>query len=158
MIIDSSVVLAILRDEPERATFVAAINDAEERNLSAASLVECSVVLDSRYGAVSITALDHFIAEAGIDIIPVDANQARLARLGFRRFGRGRHPARLNFGDCFSYALSRALEQPLLFKGRGFVQTDVECHPASGKAGQVNEPAAIYEVQPRRRSSRSKRA
>ena len=158
MVIDSSAILAILLNEPQKPTFIAAISAAEERSLSAASLVECSVVLDSRYGAISITALDHFIAEAGIDIIPVDANQARLARLGFRRFGKGNHPARLNFGDCFSYALSRALEQPLLFKGRDFSQTDVEYHPASGKAGQVNEQAATYDVQPRRRSSRSKRA
>jgi len=90
------------------------------------------MILESRYGADGVRDLDLFIAKAQVSLVPVDEEQADLARRAYRKFGKGRHPAGLNFGDCFSYALSRALELPLLFKGNDFSQTDVECHPASG--------------------------
>jgi len=90
------------------------------------------MILESRYGPDGVRDLDLFIAKAQVSLMPVDEEQADLARRAYRKFGKGRHPAGLNFGDCFSYALSRALELPLLFKGNDFSQTDVECHPASG--------------------------
>jgi ribonuclease VapC len=90
------------------------------------------MILESRYGADGVRGLDLFIAKAQVTLAPVDEDQAHLARRAFQKFGKGRHPAGLNFGDCFSYALSRALDEPLLFKGNDFSQTDVDCHPASG--------------------------
>ena len=89
------------------------------------------MILESRYGADGVRDLDLFIAKAQVSLIPVDEEQADLARRGFRKYGKGRHPAGLNFGDCCCYALSKALEAPLLFKGNDFSQTDVNCHPAS---------------------------
>jgi len=125
MVIDTSALLAILQDEPERRSFNEAIEATARRLMSAATFLECSMILESRYGAEALRDLDHFIARAQITIVPVDVEQARIARDAFRRFGKGRHPAGLNFGDCFSYALSSALTAPLLFKGRDFLQTDV---------------------------------
>lgn len=125
MVIDPSAVLAILQDEPERRAFNELIEAASERRLSAASLVELSIVVEVRLGAEGIRDLDLFLATAGIEPIAFDAVQARLAREAFRRFGKGRHPAGLNLGDCFSYALARMLDEPLLFKGDDFPLTDV---------------------------------
>lgn len=125
MVIDTSALLAILQDEPERRSFNEAIEAADRRLMSAATFFECSMILESRYGAEALRDFDHFIARAQITIVPVDVEQARIARDAFRRYGKGRHPAGLNFGDCFSYALSGALTAPLLFKGRDFAQTDV---------------------------------
>ena len=132
MVLDTSAILAILQAEPERRTFNEAIEAAESRSLSTASFVECSMILESRYGADGIRDLDLFIAKAQVSLVPVDEEQADLARRAFRKYGKGRHPAGLNFGDCFSYALSQALNEALLFKGNDFSQTDVECHKASG--------------------------
>jgi ribonuclease VapC len=131
MVLDTSAVLAILQNEPERRQFNEAIDAAETRSLSTASFVECSMIVESRYGADGVRDLDLFIAKAQISLAPVDEEQANLARRAFRKYGKGRHPASLNFGGCFSYALSKALQEPLLFKGNDFSQTDVECHPAS---------------------------
>jgi ribonuclease VapC len=132
MVLDTSAIVAILQDEPERRKFNEAIEEAESRSLSTASFVECSMILESRYGADGIRDLDLFIAKAQVSLIPVDEEQADLARRAFRKYGKGRHPAGLNFGDCFSYALAQALDEALLFKGNDFSQTDVECHQASG--------------------------
>jgi ribonuclease VapC len=132
MVLDTSAILAILQDEPERRKFNEAIEAAESRSLSTASFVECSMILESRYGADGIRDLDLFIAKAQVSLIPVDEEQADLARRAFRKYGKGRHPAGLNFGDCFSYGLSQALHEALLFKGNDFPQTDVECHKDSG--------------------------
>jgi ribonuclease VapC len=132
MVLDTSAILAILQDEPERRKFNEAIEAAESRSLSTASFVECSMILESRYGADGIRDLDLFIAKAQVSLVPVDEEQADLARRAFRKYGKGRHPAGLNFGDSFSYALAQALDEPLLFKGNDFSQTDVECHHASG--------------------------
>lgn len=131
MVIDTSALLAILQDEPERHSFNEAIEADDARSLSTASFLETSMILESRFGADGVRDLDYFIARAQISLLSVDAEQARIARDGFRKYGKGRHPAGLNFGDCFSYALSRSLEQSLLFKGNDFPQTDVERHPAS---------------------------
>ena len=131
MVLDTSAVLAILQNEPERRQFNEAIEAADTRSLSTASFVECSMILESRYGADGVRDLDLFIAKAQVSLVPVDEEQADLARRAFRKYGKARHPAGLNFGDCFSYALSKALEEPLLFKGNDFAHTDVNCHSAS---------------------------
>ena len=89
------------------------------------------MIVESRYGSDGIRDLDLFIAKAQIELIAVDAEQAHLARQAFRQFGIGRHPAGLNFGDCFSYALARSLADPLLSKGSDFGKCDIESHPAS---------------------------
>jgi ribonuclease VapC len=131
MVLDTSAVLAILQDEPERRKFNEAIEAAETRSFSTASFVECSMILESRYGADGVRDLDLFIAKAQISLVAVDEEQADLARRAFRKYGKGRHPAGLNFGDCFSYALAQALDEALLFKGNDLSQTDVEPHPAT---------------------------
>ena len=131
MVLDTSAILAILQDEPERRRFNEAIEAAETRSLSTASFVECSMILESRYGADGVRDLDLFIAKARVSLVAVDEEQADLARQAFRKYGKGRHPAGLNFGDCFSYALAQSLNEPLLFKGTDFPQSDVPCHPAS---------------------------
>jgi len=125
MVIDSSALLAILYNEPERRAFNEAIGVAESRVMSAATFVEVSIVIDSRFGAEGLRDLDLFIERAGIKIVPVDREQAYVARGAFSRFGKGRHAAGLNYGDCFSYALAMVLGEPLLFKGGDFGQTDV---------------------------------
>jgi ribonuclease VapC len=125
MVVDTSALVAILQDEPERRAFNEAIESAETCSMSTATLVEVSIVIESRYGAGGIRDLDHFIAKAGIILVPVDVDQAQLARRAFGQFGKGRHPAALNYGDCFSYALARALGEPLLFKGSDFALTDI---------------------------------
>ncbi len=131
MVLDTSAVLAILQNEPERRRFNEAIDAAETRSLSTASFVECSMIVESRYGTDGVRDLDLLIAKAQISLISVDEEQANLARRAFRKFGKGRHSAGLDFGDCFSYALSKAIQEPLLFKGNDFSQTDVDCHPGS---------------------------
>ena len=133
MIIDTSALLAILQDEPERSDFNRLIEGAEARLLSTASFVETSIVIESRYGAAGVRDLDLFIDRAGIELVDVDLEQARLARHGFERFGKGRHDAGLNFGDCFAYGLAIASGQALLFKGDDFSKTDVVSAAASGQ-------------------------
>jgi ribonuclease VapC len=131
MVIDTSALLAILQNEPERRAFNEAIEAAETRFLSAASFVESSMIVESRYGADGIRDLDLFIAKAQLELVAVDVEQAHLARQAFRNFGKGRHPAGLNFGDCFSYALARSLAEAVLYKGADFGGCDIESHPAS---------------------------
>jgi ribonuclease VapC len=125
MVIDTSALLAILLDEPERHAFNEALEAADRTLLSAASYVEASILLESRRGPEAAAALDTFLAKADIEIHPVDRAQAQAARDAFRRFGKGRHAAGLNFGDCFAYALAYTLAEPLLFKGEDFGRTDV---------------------------------
>lgn len=125
MVIDTSAMLAILQDEPERRIFNEAIEAADSRLISAASFVECSIVVETRVGADGVRDLDLFLSKAGIEIVPVDAEQADLARRAYRQYGKGRHPAGLNFGDCFSYALAKLTDDTLLFKGDDFSQTDI---------------------------------
>jgi ribonuclease VapC len=125
MVVDTSALLAILQDEPERAAFNKAMEMADSRFISIASFVEVSIVIDARYGAEGLLGLDRFLRRAQIELAVVDQEQGRLARDAFRRFGKGRHPAGLNFGDCFAYALATALGHPLLYKGEDFSKTDV---------------------------------
>jgi ribonuclease VapC len=125
MILDTSALLAILQDEPERRSFNACIEAAASRSMSTATFVETSIVIGARYGAEGLRDLDLFIAKAGIALMPVDAEQAHVARDAFLRFGKGRHAAGLNYGDCFAYALALTLGEPLLYKGTDFSRTDV---------------------------------
>ena len=125
MVLDTSAVLAILQDEPERRAFNEAIEAADSRSLSVASLVEASIVIEARYGAEGVRHLDQFLDRADVAVVAVDVEQGKIARQAFSRFGRGRHAAGLNFGDCFSYALAQALGEPLLYKGEDFSLTDV---------------------------------
>ncbi len=125
MVIDTSALLAILQDEPERRTFSEAIEAAETRSMSAATFVETSIVIESRYGPAGLRDLDALIATAAIAVVTVAADQAQISRAAFSQFGKGRHPAGLNYGDCFAYALAKALGEPLLFNGGDFARTDV---------------------------------
>jgi ribonuclease VapC len=123
--IDTSALIAIFRQEPEAETFLTAIVRAEARALSAVSLLEASMVMSG--GAISppFAPLDAFLAEADIELAPFDAEQASLARVAFLRFGKGRHRAGLNFGDCAAYALAMSRRAPLLYKGDDFPHTDI---------------------------------
>jgi ribonuclease VapC len=126
MILDSSVLVAILRNEPEAATFAAAIQAATHRRISATSYVEAAVVIDSSRDPVASRRFDDLLREVQIAVEPVTKEQARIAREAYRDFGKGSgHPAQLNFGDCFAYALAKDLGEPLLFKGVDFSRTDV---------------------------------
>uniref|UniRef100_E6Q6S4 PIN domain-containing protein n=1 Tax=mine drainage metagenome TaxID=410659 RepID=E6Q6S4_9ZZZZ len=128
MIIDTSALVAILRDEPDAARYAEAIAGASERRVSAATYVETAAVIDGAGDAIASRRLDELFREARIIIEPVTASQAQIARQAYRDFGKGRgHAARLNFGDCFSYALATETAEPLLFKGNDFAQTDVAC-------------------------------
>ncbi|RKZ54273.1 MAG: PIN domain nuclease [Candidatus Parabeggiatoa sp. nov. 3] len=126
MVIDSSAVIAILCDEPDAKHFTTAIEGDSIRLMSAASLLETSIVIESRYGEEGGRKLDLLLLKAQVKIEPVTLEQAETARIAFRIYGKGRHPAGLNFGDCFSYALAKVLEEPLLFKGNDFSKTDIK--------------------------------
>ena len=132
MVLDSSAILAILFSEPQRRALIEALDADPVRLLSVASLTECSIVVAARLGAEGLRALDQLVARASIHLQPVDVEQAYIAREAWQRFGKGRHPAGLNFGDCFPYALAYATGEALLCTGRDFAQTDVVLHPASG--------------------------
>jgi ribonuclease VapC len=125
LVIDTSALVALLGMESDAARLARAIEADPVRLLSAAALVESSIVLESRLGELAVRELDLLLARAAVTVESVTVEQAQLAREAWRRFGKGRHPAGLNYGDCFSYALSRATGEPLLFKGRDFAQTDV---------------------------------
>lgn len=126
MIVDTSALVAILRDEPEAEAFAVALVDAPNVMLSAASFLETGIVIDAQGDPVVSRKVEQLIEELRIVIAPVTASQARLARHAYRDFGKGSgHPAGLNFGDCFSYALAIETREPLLYKGRDFPHTDV---------------------------------
>ncbi|HEY3889705.1 MAG TPA: type II toxin-antitoxin system VapC family toxin [Caulobacteraceae bacterium] len=125
MVIDTSVIIAILLDEPDAAEFAAAIEQDPLRLLSAANLLEASIVIETRKGDEGARDLDLLIYRAGIQVVPVDAEQAEVARLAWRRYGKGRHPASLNYGACFAYALAKTSGSRLLFKGADFSQSDL---------------------------------
>lgn len=126
MIIDTSALLAILRAEPEAMSCAQAIELAASRRISAASFLEAAIVVDGTRDPVASRRLDDLLRAAEIAIVPVTEAQARLARDAYRDFGNGSgHPARLNFGDCFAYALARSMDEPLLFKGDDFTHTDI---------------------------------
>jgi ribonuclease VapC len=126
VIIDTSAIIAILRDEPDAIAYARAIADATIRRVSAVNFVESAVVIDASRDPIATRRFDDFIREANISVEPVTIDQAQIARAAYRDFGKGSgHPARLNFGDCFAYALSKSLDEPLLFKGDDFAHTDI---------------------------------
>ena len=125
MVLDSSAILAILLDEPERATFTRLVEEDQQRLVSAVTLVEVSIVIESRKGEPGRRLLKRFLDLTAAEIAPVTADQAARACDAFRRYGKGRHPAGLHFGDVFAYALARATGEPLLFKGNDFTRTDI---------------------------------
>lgn len=145
MIIDTSALIAILRDEPEAAAFAEAIRHAVERRISAASYVEVGIVIDRAGDPVASRRLDELIAAMSITIEPVTAAQARLAREAYRDFGRGTgHAAKLNFGDCLVYALAIDLREPMLFKGDDFALTDIPYVGTPSARRRMNEIVADY--------------
>lgn len=125
MTIDSSALVAIFRNESERQEFLALINGAGRRLISTVTVLEVSVVMEGRRGSEAHVDLDEFLRKAAVEIVPFDREQLSVARMAFRLFGKGRHPAGLNFGDCAAYALSQVSGEPLLFKGTDFEATDV---------------------------------
>ena len=126
MIIDTSALIAILRDEPEAASLAKAIAADSSRRISAVSYVEAAVVIDASRDPVASRKFDELLREARFVIEPVTESQARIAREAYRDFGKGSgHAARLNFGDCFAYALAKDSAEPLLFKGSDFKRTDL---------------------------------
>jgi ribonuclease VapC len=132
MILDTSALIAILRLEPEAAEFARIIERATQPRISAVSYVEAAAVIDGSKDPVASRRFDELIEAAQIAIEPVTEAQARIARHAYRDFGKtSGHPAKLNFGDCFSYALAKAKGQPLLFKGQDFSRTDVRGARAS---------------------------
>ena len=126
MVIDTSAIVAMLFREPDAEVYLNAIVTAESLCISTANVLECALVIENRHGAPGAEKLDTLLREQDIEIVSFDPDQLALARSAFRRFGRGRHSAALNFGDCFSYALAKARGLPLLFKGNDFTQTDIE--------------------------------
>jgi ribonuclease VapC len=125
MIVDSSAIIAILFNEPDAALYAVAIATAQSCRISAVNYVEAAVVVESQSPAGGARQFDTFMRRAGIAIEPVTEEHALLARQAYADFGKGRHPAGLNFGDCFSYALAKASGEPLLFKGEDFSKSDV---------------------------------
>lgn len=126
MILATSSILAILFEEPEAVLFAKLISSDAKRLLSAGTVLELMIVVESRKGEAGARELDLFLHRAKIDIVPFDSEQVELARQAWRHYGKGQHSANLNFGDCFAYALAKISGEPLLFKGNDFNQTDVK--------------------------------
>jgi ribonuclease VapC len=125
VVVDTSALVAVLLGESERDALIARLAEAEDPLISAATLVEASIVMLAKSGDAGLADLDELLAAAAVRCIAVDSVQAQLARDAFVRFGKGRAPAGLNFGDCFSYALAKATARPLLFKSSDFSDTDI---------------------------------
>jgi ribonuclease VapC len=125
MVIDTSALVAIALNESKAELFEQCVVADSVRLISAATLLEVAMVLETRLGEAAGRELDLWLLKAGIDIVAVDADQIEVARRAWRRFGKGRHPAGLNYGDCFSYALAFTRQEPLLFKGDDFSKTDI---------------------------------
>lgn len=126
MVIDTSAIVAILFGEAERPAFLDLIKKPESIFVSAATVLECAIVLESRLGRPGSSELDDFLKQIGTEIIPVNLEQVEIARIAWSKYGKGRHPARLNFGDCCAYALAKFLDEPLLAKGADFCQCDID--------------------------------
>lgn len=125
MVIDSSVIVAVALDEPEALAFERLIVEDPVRLVSAATLLEAAIVIEARYGDAGGRELDRWLSSIGAEIIPVDLALVEAARRAWRKFGKGRHTAGLNFGDCFSYALAKSRGEVLLYKGNDFSKTDI---------------------------------
>ena len=126
MVIDTSAVAALLLGEPGAADVADAIEASDMRMISAGTLLEASIVIESRKGEAGGRELDLLLYRAGIEVVDIDQDQVELARAAWRRFGKGRHPAALNYGDCFAYALAKSRSTKLLFLGGDFARTDIE--------------------------------
>jgi ribonuclease VapC len=126
VILDTSAIAAVLFAEEEEDRFLDAMVGAPKLRISAATLVEATMVIEGRGGPDMADVIDALLLRVGAEVCPVTAETARIARDGWRRFGKGRHRARLNLGDCFAYALAQERGEPLLFKGDDFAQTDVK--------------------------------
>lgn len=129
MVIDTSALVAILQAEPERDAMLTAISRDPQRLVSSVTVVEAGMVLEGRFGPAARVDLELFVFEAGLTVTPFDARQADAALRAWRKYGKGRHPAKLNMGDCCVYGLARAAGQPLLAKGADFPQTDIALVP-----------------------------
>ena len=127
MIVDSSALLAILFDESDAKTYAQAIAEPDSCSMSAATFVEVAIVVEALTKDAGTRQFDALFRKTGIVIEPVTEEQAHAARQAYSDFGKGRHPAGLNFGDCFSYALAKTTGEPLLFKGEDFKKTDIAC-------------------------------
>ena len=125
MVLDTSALLALLLDEPEAEAYRVALEEDDTRLVSAATVLETAIVIETRKGDAGGRELDLLLHKGEIAVVAVDADQVAEARRAYRRFGRGRHAAGLNFGDVFAYALARSAGEPLLFKGEDFSKTDV---------------------------------
>ena len=125
MVVDASALAAVFFMEPDAPRFLRALQQTPYACISAADFLEIAIVIYNRDAPEQMVNLDLFLAEAGVEVVPVTTGQARIARDAHRRFGRGNHPAGLNFGDCFAYALAKERNLPLLFKGDDFTQTDL---------------------------------
>lgn len=125
MVIDTSAIAAIAFSEPEAEAFEHLIADDPVRLISVVTLFEASIVIETRKGEVGGGELDLWVRRTELEVVPVDTEQYSIVRHVWRRYGKGRHPTGLNFGDCFSYALSAVAQEPLLFKGDDFARTDV---------------------------------
>jgi ribonuclease VapC len=126
MVVDTSAVVTILLNEPGSGQFVRALDEALSLKMSAASVLEVAIVVESRFSNGARKQLDAWLQDTSIEVVPLTLRHVEAARDGFRRFGKGRHPAALNFGDCFSYGLAKALGEPLLFRGNDFSKTDLK--------------------------------
>ncbi|MGE0222477.1 MAG: type II toxin-antitoxin system VapC family toxin [Acetobacteraceae bacterium] len=126
MIIDSSAILAILLQETDHDTYLRAIAFTHPRRMSVANWLETTMVIDSRASPGTVARFEAFMDDAQIERVPVSVSQGDIARRAWRMYGRGHHPACLNYGDCFAYALAKETGEPLLFKGSDFAQTDIE--------------------------------
>jgi len=126
MVIDTSAILALLFNEPEADEVEIAIDEDPVRLMSAAAALEAAIIVEARLGAAGGREFDLLLHKARIDLVAVTSEQMDVGRDAWRRFGRGRHEANLNFGDCFSYALAAVSGEPLLFKGNDFSKTDIE--------------------------------
>lgn len=144
MVIDTSGLMAILFDEVDAPFFEEAIEADPVRLVSAGTLLEAAIVVEARYGPAGGRELDLLLHAAAVDVVPVDREQAELARQAWRRFGKGNHRSALNYGDCFAYALSKRSGEPLLAKGDDFPRTDVRLALSAPASAEVHEPPARY--------------
>ncbi len=134
MVIDASAIVAVFLREPEREFYLDLIFSSKQRLMSAVTFVETGIVLEGRRGAVAMFELERFLEQSRIEVVAVDADLAAAALAAWRKYGKGRHPAKLNLGDCFSYALSRLSGEPLLAKGEDFTRTDLDLCPQAPPA------------------------
>ena len=129
MVIDTSALVAIFLAEPERKVLLDLLLQAESRMISAATVLETGIVLEARRGESAGREFDLFVVRANLLVVPVDSDQTEIARSAWRKYGKGRHPAGLNFGDCFAFALAKFAGEPLLTKGTDFAATDIQVCP-----------------------------